>query len=151
MADGYVGAFDTKYKDPFWRPVTAIRLAGTDGNPGTAADPTWSPLVTTPPIPDHDSAHAVEGAAAATVLRRFFGADRVRFAECSRALLEMGFTDVTPVLRHFSSFSQAAAENGLSRILIGFHFRRAVVVGLGHGRAIGNHAVDGFLRPVRRG
>jgi len=38
--------------------------------------------------------------------------------------------------RH-GSFSQAA-ENGLSRILIGFHFRKAVEAGIEHGRRIGN-------------
>jgi hypothetical protein len=31
-----------------WRPVTAIQLADTDGNPDTAADPAWLPLVNTP-------------------------------------------------------------------------------------------------------
>ena len=32
-----------------WRPVTAITLADTDGNPETAADPSWLPLITRPP------------------------------------------------------------------------------------------------------
>ncbi|HEX5937501.1 MAG TPA: vanadium-dependent haloperoxidase [Actinomycetota bacterium] len=62
LADGYVGSFETKYLYNFWRPVTAIQLAATDDNPDTDADPTWAPLVPTPPIPDHDSAHSVEGA-----------------------------------------------------------------------------------------
>src|SRR6266404_598013 len=31
-----------------WRPITAIRLGATDGNPNTAPDPTWTPLITTP-------------------------------------------------------------------------------------------------------
>jgi len=53
LADGYVATFDTKYKAyNYWRPVTAIQNAATDGNPRTKADPTWIPLVTTPPIPD---------------------------------------------------------------------------------------------------
>lgn len=34
LADGYVGSFDTKYDDPFWRPETAIRAAGDDGTAG---------------------------------------------------------------------------------------------------------------------
>ena len=38
-----------------------------DGNPRTTGDPGWTPLETTPPIPDHDSAHAVQGGAAAAV------------------------------------------------------------------------------------
>ena len=62
LADGYIASFSVKYGNPFWRPVTAIREAATDGNPATTADPDWTPLDITPPIPDHDSAHAVQGA-----------------------------------------------------------------------------------------
>ncbi len=64
LADGYIGSFETKYHYNYWRPVTAIRLADSDGNPDTSADPTWTPLVVTPPIPDYDSAHSVQGGAA---------------------------------------------------------------------------------------
>jgi hypothetical protein len=149
LADGYVGSFDTKYHYNYWRPVTAIQTADSDGNPNTSADPTWTPLVTTPPIPDYDSAHSVEGGAAAKVLKRFFGTDRMSFKTCSLTL-PPGSTcnDVTPVLRRYTSFSQAAAENGLSRILVGFHFRKAVEEGIEHGNRIGNHAVDRYLRPA---
>ena len=33
MADGYIASWEGKYHYNFWRPVTAIRLGGTDGNP----------------------------------------------------------------------------------------------------------------------
>jgi hypothetical protein len=150
LADGYVGSFDTKYRYSYWRPVTAIREAGTDGNPNTTADRTWTPLVPTPPIPDHDSAHAVEGGAAAEVLRRFFGTDRIAFQTCSLTLAP-GSTcaDPSPVTRAYRSFSEAEAENGRSRILVGFHFRHAVDAGIEHGRKIGGYTVDRFLRRAR--
>ena len=86
MADGYVGSFETKYLYNFWRPITAIQMAATDGNPNTDADPTWTPLVATPPIPDYDSAHSVEGGAAAQVFKRFFGTDSMDFEACSLTL-----------------------------------------------------------------
>ena len=35
-----------------WWPVTAIPLADTDGNPDTATDPAWLPLINTPSHPD---------------------------------------------------------------------------------------------------
>jgi hypothetical protein len=54
-----------------------------------------------------------------------------------------------PVTRHYTSLWQAAEENGLSRILIGFHFRNAVDRGLEHGAKIGDRAVDPYLRPKR--
>jgi hypothetical protein len=149
LADGYVGTFETKYELNFWRPVTAIRAADTDGNPNTDVHATWTPLVTTPPIPEHDSGHAVEGGVAAQVLRRFFGTDRISFETCSMTL-PAGSTciDVSPVSRSFSSFSQVAGENALSRILVGFHFRNAVEQGVIHGTRIGDRAFRLFLRPV---
>jgi hypothetical protein len=149
LADGYIGSFDTKYHYNFWRPVTAIREAATDGNPRTIADPTWTPLVITPPVPDYDSAHSVEGGAAAAVLARVLG-NRVSFTACSRTLpAEADRCDsANPVLRHFDSFSEAAAENAVSRIYVGFHFRDAVETGVKHGNRIGRAAVKNFLRPA---
>ena len=138
MADGYVSSFDTKYHYRYWRPVTAIRAAGSDGNPATTSDPTWTPLATTPPIPDYDFAHAVEGGAAAQVFQEFFGTDRTAFGACSLTLPGgQRCTDAAPVSRSYASFSQAAEENGVSRILVGYHFRKAVREGTDHGRQIG--------------
>ncbi len=150
MADGYVSSFDTKYFYNYWRPITAIRQADTDGNPDTDADPTWTPLVTTPPVPDYDSAHSVEGGAASQVLKRVFGTGHISFRTCSRTL-PSGSTcgDPSPVFRRYTSFYQAARENGRSRILVGFHFRKAVEEGIEHGRRIGDRAVDRFMEPVR--
>ncbi len=149
VADSDIGTFDSKYHYNYWRPITAIRAAATDGNPDTSADPTWTPLLDTPPIPDYDSGHSVEGGAGAQVLKRFFGTDTVSFTTCSTTL-PAGSTcnDASPVTRSYSSFSQAADENGLSRILVGYHFRDAVTTGIKHGRKIGNRAVNRFLRPV---
>ena len=149
LADGYIGSFETKYHYNYWRPVTAIQTAETDGNPSTSADPTWTPLVETPPIPDYDSAHSVEGGAAAGVLKRFFGTDDIGFTTCSLTL-PAGSTcaDASPVLRSYTSFSQAEEENGLSRILVGFHFRDAVETGIKHGQKIGARAVNLYLRPA---
>jgi hypothetical protein len=132
-------------------PVTAIQLAETDGNPDTITDPTWESLEPTPPIPDYDSAHSVEGGAAARVLERFFETDEVSFSTCSLTLPlpaeQCG--GAQEVRRAFSSFTQAAQENGVSRILVGFHFRKVVEEGIKHGQKIGNRAVNLFLQPVK--
>ena len=149
MADGYIASWRVKYDVLFWRPVTAIRTADTDGNPDTAADPTWTPLQPTYPIPDHDSGHSVEGGAAAEVLKRFFGTDNISFATCSFTLpVGSRCLDATPITRPFDTFSEAAEENGLSRILVGIHFRRATDEGIKHGRKVAARAFK-FLRPVR--
>jgi hypothetical protein len=149
LADGYIGSWEGKYYYAFWRPETAIREGDADGNPDTAGDPSWTPLQFTYPMPDHDSAHAVEGAAAAQVLARVLGTDAYVFHACSLTL-PAGSTcdDPAPVFRTYTSFSQAAEENGLSRILVGIHFRRAVDEGLRHGRRIADHAVNRYLQLV---
>jgi len=150
MADGYISSFETKNHHNFWRPVTAIHEGDNDGNRQTAGDATWTPLVGTPPIPDHDSAHAVEGAAAARVLQRFFGTDEIAFQTCSLTLpAAEACGGPSQVLRTFSSFNEAAEENGESRVLVGFHFRHAVDEGLEHGRHIANRAYSRVFRPLR--
>lgn len=152
LTDGYMGGFEAKIHHNFWRPVTAIQMADTDGNPDTEADSTWTPLAPTPPVPDHPSTHSVEGGAAAQVLKRFFTEDQISFSTCSLTmpLVAEQCGGAAEVLRSFSSFTQAADENGLSRVLVGFHFRHAVNAGIKHGRKIGNRAVNLFLKPVKK-
>lgn len=151
MADGYIGSFEAKYLYDYWRPITAIQLADTDGNPDTTADPAWEPLVPTPPVPDYDSGHAVQGGAASQVLKRFFKDNDISFSACSLSSPlpeEERCGGAIEVRRSFTSFTQAAEENGVSRIYNGFHFRDAVRTGIKHGRKIGDRAVSHFLRPV---
>jgi hypothetical protein len=150
MADGYIGSWDAKYHYLFWRPVTAIHTADSDGNPRTEADAAWTPLQPTYPIPDYDSGHAVQGGAAAEALKQFFGTDHVAFAACSLTL-PAGSTcaDAVPVLRSYNSFSEAADENAVSRIYVGIHFRDAVEIGVEHGRRIARRAAKLFLKPVQ--
>ena len=51
-------------------------------------------------------------------------------------------------MRSYASFTDAADENALSRILIGYHFRVAVEEGTEHGRKIAKRAANLFLKPV---
>ena len=50
----------SKFVYGLWRPVTAVREAETNLNPATAADPTWLPLLTTPPYPSYAGNMAVD-------------------------------------------------------------------------------------------
>ena len=149
LTDGYIGTFQEKYVYNFWRPVTAIQRAAEDGNRGTSPDPLWQPLLTTPPIPDHDSGHSVEGGVGgddhAACVRHRQSPLRV----CSLTL-PAGQTcdDPSPLMRSFNRLSDAAAENGESRILVGFHFRHAVIDGIAHGNKIGNWAASLFMKPI---
>jgi hypothetical protein len=40
VTDTYITCWRAKYDQPFWRPITAIREADTDGNPATTSIPT---------------------------------------------------------------------------------------------------------------
>ena len=150
LADGYIAMVSTKNHYNYWRPVTAIQEGDTDGNPATTGNPTWTPLQPTPADQDYASGHSIEGGAGAEVLKQFFGTDQVSFEDCS-ASLPAGSTcsDPSPILRSYSSFSQAAAENAYSRILIGFHFRKSVEEGTAYGQDIGKRAANLYFRPVR--
>jgi hypothetical protein len=150
LADGYIASMNAKYHYNYWRPETAIRLADSDGNPHTIGDPGWMPLDPTPPVPDYPSAHSVEGAAAAEVFRRVFQSDFAEIAACSLTLPDPAQHCGGPdeVLRHYSRFSDAANENGESRVLVGYHFRLAVEEGLKQGRKIGAHVVKKHLAPA---
>jgi hypothetical protein len=84
------------------------------------------------------------------VLQRVFETDQISFSTCSLSLPlpEEQCGGAQEVQRSYSSFSQAADENGVSRILVGYHFRKAVEEGIKHGRKIGKRAVEHFLKPV---
>ena len=68
MQDGVQTAQASKFVYQLWRPVHAIQRAGEDMNAGTDADPTWMPLLTTPPYPSYAGNMACIGASAARAL-----------------------------------------------------------------------------------
>ena len=141
VADSYISSFDSKYFYNFWRPVTAVNLADTDGNPDTTGDATWSSFdPVTPPLPDYPSAHASSGGAAAAVLRGVFASDDIAFSQTS--------TTLPGVTRSYTKLSQAALENNASRIYVGYHFRLAVDEGLKLGDQLGKLAVQSRLQPL---
>jgi hypothetical protein len=132
MADGYIAGFEAKYHYNYWRPATAIREGG---------DAQWLSHLDTPPLPDYPSNHTVEGAAVATILARVFGTDFVSFSMTSGA-------PYPGITRKFWSFSEAARENGASRVLAGIHFAAAVQAGYEQGERIGAWTYENALRPV---
>src|SRR5207302_10623326 len=47
MSDAIATTLESKFYYNFWRPLTAIRAADTDGNPLTVKDPYWEPAFVT--------------------------------------------------------------------------------------------------------
>jgi PAP2 superfamily protein len=143
FADSAIAFYDAKYTYQLWRPVTAIRLADTDGNPSTVADANWLPLAgNTPADPSYPGAHSTISAAGADVLASFFG-DHQAFAVTSPAL--------PGVTRSFNSFSAAADEAGLSRIYAGVHTRLDHIAGLTLGHDVANFVLRNALLPNKKG
>ena len=139
LADTAIAFFEAKYTYDLWRPVTAIRMADIDGNPATQPDPAWLPLSTkTAPDPSYPGAHSAISAAAAEVLRIYLH-DRIALDVTSEAL--------AGVTRHFTSFSEAAEEAGLSRIYAGQHFRFDHIAGKHLGRQVALFVVFNTLHP----
>ena len=133
LADAYIvyAAVGEQYN--FWRPVTAIHYT----NPAS----TWQEFgFPTPPTRDYVSGHSMQGGAAAAVLQSVFGTDTVTFSATSTA--------APGVTRTFASFSQAADANALSRIYIGYHFRKSTVDGKALGAKIGQFAASQALAKV---
>lgn len=113
QADALIVCWDSKLYYNYWRPITAIRLADTDGNPDTAPDTAWEPLITTPPYPDYYSGHQSISGTSQAVLTAYFGAQPVE-----------GFSEGLPgVTRHWSSFAAAADEAMIARVWSGIHYR----------------------------
>lgn len=122
MADAGVVTWASKFEYDLWRPVTGIRQADMDGNLLTIADPNWVPLGApggtnsnfTPAFPSYLSGHATFGGAVFETLKEFYGSDAMNFTIISEEL--------PGVQRSFTTFSQAMAENGRSRVYLGIHW-----------------------------
>src|SRR5712672_1018039 len=143
FADSVIAFYDAKYTYNFWRPVTAIRAAATDGNPETEADSNWLPQVgNTTPDPSYPGAHAVISGAAAEVLTSFFHKDHFEFSVTSEVL--------AGVDRAFTSFSAAAEKATLSRIFAGVHFLFDLTTGQRLGSDVADFVVDNFLTSRHR-
>ncbi|MAI73400.1 MAG: chloroperoxidase [Rhodopirellula sp.] len=163
MADAGIVAWNTKFEEEFWRPVTAIRAGDTDGNPDTVPDADWTALGApdggedlvgfTPQFPTYISGHATFGGALFGTLQNFYGTDEIAFDLTSREL-EMLMEDpekqtaygldLDDAQRSFSSLSEAMAENGRSRVYLGIHFDFDDLVGQEVGQAIADSVADNF-------
>jgi hypothetical protein len=139
QADAIIGCWDAKYTYSSWRPVTAIEMADSDGNPDTAPDVSWTPLIVTPSHPEYPSAHSCASGAAAQILSHYFG--RNTAFSMSSALMP-------GVMRYFPNFSAAMEEVKNARIFGGIHFRTACNDGQILGEEVGQYVLGHALLAV---
>lgn len=146
MGDAAIVAWDAKYNTgiDLWRPIVAIRRANTDNNPLTVVDKRWNSLNPfAPAFPAWISGHATFGAAHAAVMAEFFGTDDITFTVDSEDPFYNALPSHPP--RTFTSFSQAAVENGVSRIYLGVHYRMDATDGNAAGFALGRYVARNTL------
>ena len=112
-ADALIACWRAKYDDAYWRPITAIQLADTDGNDATEPDPAWTPLTATPPYPDYTSGHAcITGATSGTV-GTLFGPDSIDLTVPSLAATPARHFATTDALDRGDDERQDLARNPL--------------------------------------
>jgi hypothetical protein len=140
-ADGLIASWDAKLEFGFWRPVTAIQLADTDGNPETDPDPLWASLLPTPPYPDYTSGlTSIMGAATRALTGvHDLGGDRI----------DVNIT-VMGVTRHYETASRLQQDAIDARVWSGIHFRTADVVGNQAGTQVGDWALDNYFQATHQ-
>lgn len=138
-ADAEISCWRSKYDYAYWRPITAITLGDTDGNPATTADPIWLPLVDTPPYPEYTSGHACITGAATGTFSYLFGADAID--------LDV-YSAVAGASRHYDTAGALDTQTMNARIWLGLHFRKAMTDGNRQGHRSADWASTHAFQPT---
>jgi hypothetical protein len=140
MSDGLATSIETKYHYTFWRPETAIRAGGADGNDRTAGRADFAPFIATPCFPSYPSAHASASYAARVILERTWeGAD---FS------VTLSHPAVAGVAVTYTTLKQLTDDIDDARIYGGIHFRFDQEAGGVQGHRIANYVLGHVLGDV---
>jgi hypothetical protein len=142
--DAAMATWYSKYTYLFWRPLTAIRNAGIDGNSKTAVASTWSPLITHPNHPEWPSAHGSVSGALTQVIAEVLGTKDVNITVWGG---ENGASTLT-TSRHYDSINDIRDEVENARVWGGFHYRSSTDAGLKLGAKIAHWDLQHAFRPV---
>jgi FtsP/CotA-like multicopper oxidase with cupredoxin domain len=137
--DSLIFTFDTKYFYNFWRPITAIQRADTDGNALTDPDITWTPAVMTPSFPEYVAGHGSFVSAQAEVYAQFFGTQQIDVD------LTSGVTGTT---RHYATTTDLRTEIIDARTWGGLHFRSSSQLAVTLGQQLVANALVTYFTPA---
>jgi hypothetical protein len=140
VADAEITVWHAKYGYGFWRPITAINLADTDGNPDTVADPNWVPMIATPNYPEYPSGYNAYNSTLTHGLENLFQTRRVQLTLISTA--------VPGVQRFYDSGSALRQDVVNARVWLGIHFRTADTASRAMGRRLADWTLDHYFQPV---
>ena len=138
-ADAVINCWNDKAHWSNWRPITAIREGNNDGNPSTVGDPGWTPLIPTPPYPDHTSGYNCGTSAFMHTAEVFFGRGKTEFSVVR-----------TPggVTRNYERFTDVIDDTIDARVYQGIHFRAADVQGAEIGKDVAHWLDKHYFQPV---
>jgi hypothetical protein len=142
VADAVISVWYAKCVYGYWRPITAINLADTDGNPATVADPNWTPLLATPAYPEYPSGYNVVNSTVTHGLENLFHTRHLRLTLISTA--------VPGVERHYDSGRALRRDVVDARMWNGFHFRFANTAARDMGRRLAAWTLDHYFQPVHK-
>jgi hypothetical protein len=157
-ADALMSALYAKYHYLFWRPVTAIDPTSViadgfgpvpgydDGNPATAEQTGWRPLLTTPNHPEYPAAHGVITSAMAEVFRTFLGTNQINLD--IHGFDPAGQPGNLEAVRHFDMPNDLRHEIIHARLWAGLHYHFSGVAGVVQGRNVARYDLRHAFRPV---
>jgi len=128
LHDAFISCWQEKYFSDRIRPESAINILH---------DPSWRPLLQTPPFPEYTSGHSVASSSVAVVLTYLLG-DNFGFVDTSEIYFGLP-------AREFKSFYQAANEAAVSRLYGGIHFRDACDNGVAQGKQVGQFVLSSLF------
>lgn len=150
--DALIGCWANKKLWNAWRPVTAIREAGNDGNPDTSPDATWLSLFATPGYPDEPSGYNCYAGGFWHSVKFFFGTNEMSFSLTSPGVPANAAAGnpigVAGSTRDFTRFTGVVKETIEGRILNGYHFRTADVNGAWIGKKAAQWLNRHYFGPV---
>ena len=149
MCDCSIAVWNNKFFYDVLRPETALKIRARDfqnPDPRVQLRPKWQSVITTPPFPAYTSGHSSFGAVGARLLAHVLGTDEVSFSQqCPDQVI---WPQLRGVTRHFTRISQAADENGFSRIYGGVHWMKDHTESMRIGYGIGDHVFTNFFKKV---
>jgi hypothetical protein len=140
VADALITVWHAKYVYGFWRPITAINLADTDGNPATSPDPSWVPLVATPNYPEYPSGYSAYTSTESHALENLFATRHLQMTLISTA--------VPGTQRFYDSGSALRQDVVDARVWLGIHFRTADTASRDLGEQLAAWTLDHYFQPV---
>jgi hypothetical protein len=140
--DAGTATAEAKMHYNFWRPITAVRNAEDDGNPATAPDPGWEPLLGTPNHPEYPCAHCTYAASTAEVLKSVVGDAPQGGVRVASRSIPNSVVQVIPTLDEW------VKDVSASRMYGGVHYRFSNEAGEEIGRKVAALALTKVMRPL---